>query len=142
VAPFVSTFEIGRPPEEVFAYAADPANFPEWQDDVVRVQVGGSRFTTTRRIGRVERTMTQEITENSPPRRWAVRGVGGGPLRANATMTVEPIDGGTRSRVTMALDFQGRGIGRLIVPLVVRPMAAKGAPVSYRHLKERLESGA
>src|SRR5262249_17894275 len=58
----VSTIDIARPPDEVFAYVTDPARFPEWQDDVVRVQVAGSRFTTTRRIGRAERTMTQEIT--------------------------------------------------------------------------------
>jgi uncharacterized protein YndB with AHSA1/START domain len=134
----VSTIEIARPPDEVFAYITDPARFPEWQDDVVRVQVSGSRFTTTRRIGRAERTMTQEVTEVDAPRTWAARGVDG-PVRPNASILVES-DGATGSRVTFALDFQGRGIGRLLVPLVVRPMAAKGAPVSYRNLKERLES--
>jgi hypothetical protein len=104
---------------------------------VVRVQVSGSRFTTTRRIGRAERTMTQEITDVDAPHTWAARGIDG-PVRPNASVTVEP-HGGTGSRVTFSLDFEGRGIGRLLVPLVVRPMAAKGAPVSYRHLKERLE---
>jgi len=142
----VSRIEIARPPDEVFAYATDPARFAAWQDDVVAVRIEGpspprlgSRFVTTRRIGRTERTMTQEITEFQPPRRWAARGVDG-PLRPSATITIEPIDGGARSRVTIALDFVGPGVGKLFVP-VVRRMAAKGAPASYRHLKEQLEGG-
>ena len=140
-----STIEIARPPGEVFAYVTDPSRFPEWQGDVVQVRVHedrpagvGARFTTTRRIGRSERSMIQEVTENSPPRRWAVRGIDG-PVRPSARVTVEPLGDGTSSRVTLALDFEGRGIGRLLVPLVVRRMALRAAPVSYRNLKERLE---
>jgi uncharacterized protein YndB with AHSA1/START domain len=143
--PFMSTIDIARPPDEVFAYVTDPTRFAEWQNDVVSVRLAdgrppraGSRFTTTRRIGRAERTMTQEITEYLPPRSWAARGVDG-PIRPAATVTVEPLDGGTRSRVTFALDFAGHGIGVPLLPLV-RRQARKGAPVSYRNLKRRLES--
>ena len=116
--PIVSSVEIARPPDEVFTYVTDPSRFPEWQHDVVSVRIEGdgrpgvgSRFTTTRRIGGVERTMTQEITEVSPPRSWVVHGVDG-PIRPNASVTVEPLDDGARSRVTFALDFEGHGIGR------------------------------
>jgi uncharacterized protein YndB with AHSA1/START domain len=147
MAPIVSTIEIARPPAEVFAYATDPLRFPEWQRDVVRVRlegagaaVVGTRFVTTRRIGRFERTLTQEITTVDAPARWAARGVDG-PVRPDATIEIEPLDGGTRSRVTFGLDFDGHGIGKLIVPLAVRRQAERGAPVSYRRLKELLESG-
>jgi uncharacterized protein YndB with AHSA1/START domain len=143
--PIVSQIDIARPPEEVYAYVTDPSRFPQWQHDVLRVRIQGrrppsvgSRFTTTRRIGPVEQTMTQEITELSPPRRWAARGVDG-PLRPSADVTVEPLEGGTRSRVTIALDFEGQGIGKLLPLEVIRRMAAKGGPKSYRNLKERLE---
>ena len=144
--PIVSTIEIACPPDEVFSYVTDPSRFSEWQHDIVSVRIAedrppsvGSRFTTTRRIGRAERTMTQEITEISPPRSWAAHGVDG-PIRPNAEVTVEPLDGGTRSRVTFALDFEGHGIGVPLLPLV-RRQAQKGAPASYRNLKKRLESG-
>jgi uncharacterized protein YndB with AHSA1/START domain len=143
--PIVSHIEIARPPEEVYAYVTDPSRFPEWQHDVVgvRIQGGhplsvGSRFTTTRRIGPVEQTLTQEVTELGPPRRWAARSVDG-PLRASADVTVEPLEGGTRSRVTIALDFQGQGIGKLLPLEVIRRMATKTAPKSYQNLKQRLE---
>jgi uncharacterized protein YndB with AHSA1/START domain len=120
----------------VFAFVTDPARFPQWQKDVVRVDVrGDGRFTTTRRIGRTERTMTQVVTDDSPPHTWSVRGVDG-PIRPAATVTVEPA--GTGSRVTFSLDFEGHGIGVPLLPLV-RRQARHGAPVSYRNLKRLLE---
>jgi uncharacterized protein YndB with AHSA1/START domain len=146
--PIVSSFEIARPPDEVYPYVTDPSRFPEWQHDVVRVRIQGAgppgvgtRFTTIRRIGRVEQTTTQEITQIRPPSSWAARGVDG-PFRPSAVITVEPLGDGARSRVTIALDFQGHGIGKLLPLDVIRRMAAKGAPRSYRNLKQRLERGA
>jgi uncharacterized protein YndB with AHSA1/START domain len=144
MAPIVSSIEIARPPADIFSYVTDPRRFAEWQYDIVSVRLDGppavgSRFTTERRIGRSTRTMTQEIVSVDAPRSWAARGVDG-PIRPHATVTVEPIDGGARSRLTFALDFAGHGLGELLVPLV-RRMAAKGGPVSYRRLKERLEAG-
>jgi uncharacterized protein YndB with AHSA1/START domain len=139
MAPLVSTIEIARPPEEVFAFATEPLHFAEWQHDVVSVRMlGDSRFTTTRRISGTERTMTQQITRNDPPRSWAAQGIDG-PVRPHATITVEPIDDGTRSRVTFTLGFEGHGLGVPLVPLV-RRQAQKGAPTSYRNLKKLLES--
>lgn len=144
MAPLVLTITIARPPGDVFAYVTDPARFPEWQRDIVSVRAGdtsppgvGWRFTTTRRIGRAERTMTQEITEVSPPRTWAARGVDG-PIRPDVTLTVEPTGDGTGSRATFTFSFQGHGIGEVLVP-VVRRMTARQAPASLRTLKERLE---
>ena len=144
MAPMVSSIEIARPPAEVFAYVTDPSRFGEWQRDVVAVRQeggrpgeAGSRFTTTRRIGGSERTMTQEVTESRAPRRWAARAVDG-PVRPNATVTVEPLADGAGSRVTFSLDFEGHGIGRPLLP-VVRRQARTAAPVSYRTLKALLE---
>lgn len=143
-APIVHSIEVDRSPDEVFRYVTDPARFGEWQYDVVRVRVEddaplgkGSRFTTTRKVGRSERIMTQEIVEVDPPRRWAARGVAG-PIRPNARILVEPVADGRRSRVTFELAFRGHGVGVLLVA-AVRRMAAKGAPLSYRRLKELLD---
>jgi len=141
----VSRIEIARRPDEVFSYVTDPSRFAEWQRDVVSARVVGgdrldvgSRLTQTRRIGRSERTFTQEVTRSDPPRRWAVRGLDG-PIRPSMDLTVEPLGDGDRSRVTFALDFDPHGIGRVLVPLVVRRLARRGAPHSYRNLKELLE---
>jgi uncharacterized protein YndB with AHSA1/START domain len=139
MAAIVSTIDIARTPADVYAYVTDPARFAEWQPDVVAARADdGARFTTTRRIGRFDRTYTQDVTENDPPRRWSVRGVDG-PLRPAMTVTIEPLDGGAASRVTFALDFEGRGFADLLVPMI-RRMAAKGSMESYRNLKRRLEA--
>jgi hypothetical protein len=37
------------------------------------------------------------------------------------SVTVEPLDDGARSRVMITVDFEGRGAGRVLAPLVVRP---------------------
>ena len=147
MAPMVASVEIAREPEDVFAYITDPSNLPEWQKSVVRVKTddsaptGGSRVVMTRRIGPREMDMTAEIIDLDPRKSWRVRGVDG-PVRANVNGTIEPLDDGTRSRVTLELNFEGHGIGKLLVPLVVRRQVQKELPINLQNLKERLESAA
>ena len=52
-------------------------------------------------------------------------------------MTVEPLTA-DRSRLTITVDFEGHGIGTLLVPLVVRREARKEMPVDLAALKLRL----
>ncbi len=148
MAPIVSSIEIARPPEAVFSYVADPSRLAEWQESVVSAcaegggaPAVGSKAVTTRKIGRRERAMTMEMTNISPPRSWAIRGIDG-PVRGVVNGTVEPLDDGARSRVTIELDFEGHGLGKLLVPLVVRRQAQKEMPRNLGNLRERLESGA
>jgi uncharacterized protein YndB with AHSA1/START domain len=146
MAAIVSSIEIARPPDEVFAYVTDPARFAEWQAGVVRGRMEGgkspnvgSKCTTTRRIAGAEREVTSEITKLDPPRCWAVQGTDG-PFRAIVNVTVEPLNGSERSRVTIQLDFEGHSIGKVLVPLVVRRQARNEMPANCRKLKERLEA--
>jgi uncharacterized protein YndB with AHSA1/START domain len=148
MASIVTSAEIAQPPDDVFRYVTDPSRLAEWQESVVssRSQESGpprvgTRVVQTRRMGRREQTMTSEITEIDPPTSWAVRGVDG-PVRGMVKGTVEPLDDGARSRVTIELDFEGHGVGKLLVPLVVRRQAQRQMPTNMEKLKERLESGA
>jgi hypothetical protein len=93
---------------------------------------------TTRRIGGAEREVTSEVTKLDPPRAWAVHGIDG-LIRAIVNVTVAPIDASRRSRATIALDFEGHGIGKLLVPLV-RRQARNEMPTNIQRLKERLET--
>jgi uncharacterized protein YndB with AHSA1/START domain len=148
MAPTVHSVEIDRKPEDVFAYVTDPSRFTEWQDAVVSASLQGneparqgSKLTLTRRVGRREQTMTSELTAYDPPRSYAFR-VLDGPVRAFGNGRFEALDGGQRTRFTFELDFEGHGIGKLLVPLFVRRQAGKELAESHRKLKERLESGA
>ena len=147
MAPIVESVEIARSPEDVFAYVGDLSRHGEWQAQIVDVQVDtegttrvGSRATETRRVPGGERKLTYEITEWDPPRRASFRGQNG-PIRAVGTMTSEPVGDGSRSRVTLELDFEGHGLGKLLLPLVRRD-ARKQVPQDQARLKERLEGGA
>jgi uncharacterized protein YndB with AHSA1/START domain len=146
MAAIVSSIEIARTQDEVFSYVTNPSTFAEWQAGVVggsmeggKSPTVGSKCTTTRRIGGAKREVTSEITKLDPPRSWGIHGVDG-PIRAIVNVTVEPVDGGARSHVTIGLDFEGYGIGKLLVPLVVRRQARNEMPANCRMLKERLEA--
>ncbi len=69
-----------------------------------------------------------------------MRGIDG-PIRAIVDLTVEPLTA-QRSRLTIAVDFTGHGIGKLLVPLIVRREATREMPTNLAALKQRLESRA
>ena len=146
MAPITTSIEVARPAAEAFAYVIDPSTMSEWQAGCLRGHMDGptthvgSKCTTVRRIGGREREVTTTITEYDPPRRWADRGVDG-PIRAIVAVTVLPLADPSRSRVTIELDFPGHGIGRLLVPLVVRRQAAGEMPENMERLRQRLEAG-
>jgi hypothetical protein len=139
------SIEIERPAAEVFDYATDPTRFNEWQQGVVSGSMEskgapavGDRCRTTRRIGGSERPSTSELVRLAPPRTWAVRGIDG-PIRAQVDLSIEPLTDQT-SRLTIAVDFEGHGIGKVLVPLIVRRQARAEMPGNLAKLKERIEA--
>jgi uncharacterized protein YndB with AHSA1/START domain len=140
----VESVEISRTPADVFAYVTDPSHLPEWQASVVDVQHDdapvqvGKRVVVIRKAGPREMASTAEVAALEPPRTWSIRGIDG-PVRGNVKGRVEPVNGGNRSRVTIELDLQGHGIGKLLLPLVVNRQARREMPQNMQRLKERLE---
>ena len=139
------SIEVERPAAEVFGYATDPLRFHEWQQGVVSASMQskgapavGDRCLTTRRIGGAERPSTSELVRLDPPRSWAVRGIDG-PIRAKVDVSVESLTV-QKSRLTIDVDFEGHGIGKVLVPLVVRREARKEMPANMATLKQRLEA--
>ncbi|MFD3498178.1 SRPBCC family protein [Streptomyces sp. NPDC058676] len=137
--------DVDRSPDDVYAYVTDPSHLPEWQLSAVsaqRLDEGplheGSRVRVTRRIGSREMPMTVEFDEHVPPHRWGLHGVDG-PVRPRVHGVIEPLDDGRRSRVTIDIDFEGHGLGKVLVPLVARPQIRKELPRDEQLLKNRLE---
>src|SRR5690242_1931870 len=148
--PIVTTAEIDRPAAQVFACATDPSLFSQWQKGVedghmegaadgARVPPVGAKCVTTRRIGGASRPSTSELTHIDPPRTWGVRGTDG-PIRAAVEVLVEPLSG-SRSRLTISVDFTGHGIGKILVPLIVRREARNEMPDNVAALKQKMEAG-
>jgi hypothetical protein len=145
MAPVIASTVVDRPAAQVFAYATDPAYFPEWQQGLIEGHLDppgpaqvGSKCLTTRRIGGANRVVTAEVTRIDAPRAWGVQGIDG-PIRATVDVTVEPLTE-TSSRLTIAVGFDGHGIGRLLVPLIVRRQARKEMPANVEALKRHVEA--
>jgi hypothetical protein len=146
--PVVTSAEIGRPAAEVFACATNPARFKEWQKGVVDGHMDGpadgtpavgAKCVTTRRIGGASRPSTSELVQIDPPRAWGVRGTDG-PIRAAVDVLVESVTD-SRSRLSISVDFTGHGIGKILVPLMVRREARKEMPDNIAALKRLIEEG-
>jgi hypothetical protein len=63
-----------------------------------------------------------------------------GPIRALVDVLVEPL-AGSRSRLTISVDFTGHGIGKILVPLIVRREARKEMPGNIAALKRLIGEG-
>jgi uncharacterized membrane protein len=147
MAAITESVEINRRPEDVFAYIDDLERHGEWQEEIVSVRVEGggptkvgTRAIERRKVPGREQTVTYEITEHDPPRTFAFHGTDG-PIRPVGKGTVEPLDGGERSRVTIEFDFEAPGIGGKLLRPIALAQARKAIPKGQRRLKERLESG-
>ena len=144
MARIAETIEVDRTASEVFAYATDPSRFHEWQKGVSAGHIdgqgepnAGARCVTTRRIGFADRPITSVITHVDPPRTWGIKGLDG-PIRARVDVAVEAL-AESRSRLTITIDFEGHGIGRVLVPMVVVPEARKEMPENLAKLRRQLE---
>jgi hypothetical protein len=143
MATITTTIQVERSADDVFTYATDPTRFSEWQQGVTggHMEDGipdvGTRCHTTRRIGGADRPSVSEVTHIDPPKSWGVRGIDG-PIRAIVDLTVQPLSP-HRSELTISVDFTGHGIGKILVPLIVRREAAKEMPTNLATLKRRLE---
>jgi uncharacterized membrane protein len=145
MARIIESVEVSRRPEDVFAYLDQLDRHKEWDDQIVSTRVEtegptrvGTRATDTRRVPMGKQDITYEITEHDPPRKAAFRGLNG-PVRPVGAVTVEPLDDGARSRVTIELELEGHGLGKVLAPLANRD-ARKHVPQNQAKLKERLES--
>jgi hypothetical protein len=147
MAPIVTSADINRPADEVFAYATDPSRFSEWQKGVVdghmdspanSTPAAGAKCVTTRRIGGANRASSSVLTHIEPPKAWGVRGTDG-PIRASVEVLVQPLTNSS-SRLTISVDFTGHGIGKILVPLMVRREARKEMPENMAALKQRVET--
>ncbi len=147
MAPISESIEIDRRPEEVFAYLDDVKRHGEWQEQIVDVQPQGDepmgvgkRVRETRRVPGGDRSMTYEITEHDSPRKSSFR-VLDGPVRAVGTVAIEPLDHGSRSRVTITIDFQGHGLGGKVLLPLAKSQARKQIPKDQAKMKALLEGG-
>ena len=135
------TFEIERPPAEVFAYLTDVARLPEWQSSAESAELegelrAGARIKEVRTFMGRRASSTLEVTEYDPPRRFSLHVVEG-PIEYAVEHALEAVDG--RTRIT----FVGRGETRRVPRLMhgaVRRAVERQFVRDLETLKRTLES--
>ena len=137
---------IARPPEEVAAFAMDPANDRRWIGALTEVEVltegpvaPGTRVLRVASFLGRRIEYVNEITERDPPRRLAMRSVQA-PFPMTVTYEFEPgADGGTLARIRAGGDA-GR-VYALAGPLL-SAMVRRGIARDLRQLRGLLEAPA
>jgi uncharacterized protein YndB with AHSA1/START domain len=120
-------------PKEVFAFLHDPNRRQQWDamTDLARLEDASEPAVGVRLHLRGRRTAPSwvgEYTEVAPPRRSVLRlveGVGMPFAEFRQTIEVAARDGG--SAVALRLEYEARGLGRVLEPVVLRPRLAKAA---------------
>jgi carbon monoxide dehydrogenase subunit G len=113
--------ETAASPATVFAYLSDFTNTNEWDPGTVRTErvsgdggVGTTYHNTSSFMGR-ETELTYEVVTHQPDSTFALRGENTSVI-AHDTMEIAPL--GEGSRVTYTADFEFKGVGRLVAPLL------------------------
>ena len=145
--PIVTSAEIGRPAAEV---SLSPPTRPgsasgrrAWWTGTWTPRATAPRHQPWRKMRddpahrRHQPPVHVRARAHRPSEDWGVRGTDG-PVRANVEVRVEPVTG-SRSRLTM-VNFTGHGIGKILVPLMVRREARKEMPGNMAALKQKMEA--
>jgi uncharacterized membrane protein len=139
------SIEINRSAAEVFAYLDQLDRHGEWQRSLLSVKVEtegptrvGTRVIERRKVPGGARDIPYEVTAHEPPRTASFHGTAG-PVRPVGKVTVEPL-GESSSRMTLELELEGHGLGKLFA-ILARRQAAKEVPESHQKFKELLEHG-
>ena len=133
-----STIVIDRPAKTVFDFLADGTNNLHWRPTVTDIQpVPGKPGTFKQGLkgpgGRIDGDY--EITVSQPDELLVFQVIAG-PARPAGTYKLEPV--GNSTRLTFTLDYQPRGLARLMDPMIASSMRSEVAMLS--NLKAYLES--
>ena len=138
------TVDIDRPVDEVFAFVADPANFPRWAGALVKASrqtspgpVGvGTTFTQVNMLMGRRFISEMRVVTHKPPRRYEYITTAG-PIRFAGHYTFAPAGSGTR--FTSVDQSQVSGLLRYLQPLL-QPFAQRQIKVNLNRLKAVIES--
>src|SRR5918996_6446067 len=110
---FTATVPVARPVNDVFAYTADPRNFPDWNSAVESVVAAsplvtgtGMRYVMRRQLPGGEAINELEVIAHDSPSAFAIRTTSG-PTPFAYRYRFEPADGGTRITLLAEVELTG-----------------------------------
>jgi uncharacterized membrane protein len=140
----VTEIEIARPREEVSRYASDPANVPEWYENIASVEwltepplAVGSRVAFVASFLRRRLAYTYEVRDLRPGERLTMS-TADGPFEMETTYAWMDASGGG-TRMTLRNRGEPSGFSRVATPLLAGAMRRANRKDLAR-LKEVLEA--
>lgn len=131
---------IDAPPATVAAVQFDPARDPEWIGGVDRVElVTAPPLATGSKVRRIGGFLGRpivwlmDVVAFEPERRVAMHALES-PFPMDVEYRLEPLDAGTRTRASIRIRGQGRGMYRLPGPLT-GPLVKRSVQGDLRRLK-------
>ncbi len=123
----ISEIVIGRPPQEVADFAADPGNAPRWYANIERVEwkagpplgVGSRIAFVARFLGR-RLAYTYEVVDYEPGARLVMR-TSQGPFPMETTYTWQPAADG-QTKMTLRNRGEPAGFSSLAAPMMASSM--------------------
>ena len=132
--------ETSASPAVVFAYLSDFTHTNEWDPGTVRTilvsgdgGVGTTYANTSKFLGR-ETELTYEVEKHQPDSLFALRGENKSVV---AHDTMEIVATATGSKVTYTADFEFKGLGKFVAPLLA-PALKKLGDEAENGLRENL----
>ena len=141
----ITTIDIDAPPERVWAQLTNFSAHSAWNPFITRLEgsarVGERLAITVQPPGGTAMSFKPTVLRADPDSelRWLGRLVLPGVFDGEHFFTIEPLDGGRRSRFTHGERFKG-----LLVPLLRKNLEGatrQGFEAMNRALKERVEAG-
>ena len=127
VVDVVTEIEIGRPRDEVAAYAGDPSNAPEWYVNIESVTwetpppvAAGARIAFVARFLGRRLAYTYEVVDVVPGERLVMR-TAEGPFPMETTYTWQAL-GDDRTRMTLRNRGEPTGFGSVAAPVMAAAM--------------------
>jgi len=104
---FSTDVNVDRPVTTVFAYVAEPRNFPAWNSAVESVVLaGGNRYVMRRQLPGGPATNDLAVTASDPPALFEIRTTSG-PTPFVYRYRFEPAGGGTRVTLDAQVELPG-----------------------------------
>lgn len=140
---FETEVRIGRPAEEVFAYVAEPLNFPHWNSAVQAVRKtsggeseAGSTYLMERELPTGPAVNTLEIVARERPTEFAIRATSG-PTPFHYRFRFAPQDGATAIHLDAEAEL---GAAADVFAPIVRRAVRKGVDENLARVKAILEA--
>jgi carbon monoxide dehydrogenase subunit G len=134
---------INRPVEDIEAFLNDPHNQSQWVSGHIEARMltegpmqPGSKYTDVRQMLGRRLEATVELQEYVPNQKSRFKTVEG-PMPVEATLTFEPVEGGTR--VNYTVEGEMRGVFKLTDAIFAR-MVQRQIETDFSNLKDLLEA--